>query len=81
MIIADDDGGWWAFATNGDGANIQTFRSTDLVTWEQAPDALPQLPLASADVFEGVSSKFGDIEAQFNLAYNGHANWAAAYRS
>lgn len=44
-------------------------------------DALPQLPLASADVFEGVSSKFGDIEAQFNLAYNGHANWAAAYRS
>ena len=43
MIIADDDGGWWAFATNGNGANIQTLRSTDLVTWEQAPDALPQL--------------------------------------
>ena len=48
MIIADDDGGWWAFATNGDGANIQTFRSTDLVTWEQAPDALPQLPAWTA---------------------------------
>ena len=41
MIIADDEGGWWAFATNGNGANIQTLRSTDLVTWEQMPDALP----------------------------------------
>ena len=53
MIIADDEGGWWAFATNGDGANIQTWRSTDLVTWEQAPDALPQLPswTAGGDVW------------------------------
>ena len=25
MIIGDDEGGWWAFATNGDGANIQTW--------------------------------------------------------
>jgi beta-xylosidase len=44
MIIADDDGSWWAFATNGNGANVQTMRSTDLVTWEQMPDALPELP-------------------------------------
>ena len=44
MIIADDGSGWWAFATNGNGANIQTLRSTDLVIWEQAPDALPVLP-------------------------------------
>ena len=53
MIIADDEGGWWAFATNGDGANIQTLRSTDLVTWERAPDALPQLPgwTAGGDVW------------------------------
>ena len=48
MIIADDEGGWWAFATNGNGANIQTLRSTDLVTWEQAPDALPELPAWTA---------------------------------
>ena len=44
MIIADDEGGWWAFATNGSGANVQTFRSSDLVTWDQADDALPALP-------------------------------------
>lgn len=44
MIMVDDEGGWWAFATNGNGANVQTLRSTDLVSWEQAADALPQLP-------------------------------------
>lgn len=48
MIIADDDGGWWAFATNGNGANVQTLHSRDLVRWEQAPDALPQLPAWTA---------------------------------
>jgi beta-xylosidase len=44
MIIAADDGDWWAVATNGNGANVQTLRSVDLVSWEQAPDALPELP-------------------------------------
>jgi beta-xylosidase len=44
MIIADDDGAWWAFATNGNGVNIQTLRSTDLISWEPMPDALPALP-------------------------------------
>lgn len=44
MIIAGDDGGWWLFATNGNGANIQTLRSADLVSWETMPDALPVLP-------------------------------------
>lgn len=44
MIIADDEGVWWAYATNGNGANVQTLRSTDLISWEQADDALPELP-------------------------------------
>ncbi len=48
MIIADGSSDWWAFATNGNGANIQTLHSTDLVTWEQAPDALPVLPAWTA---------------------------------
>jgi peptide/nickel transport system substrate-binding protein len=43
-------------------------------------DALPQLPLASADVFEAVSSKFGGLDTQFDLAFNGHPNWAEAWR-
>jgi beta-xylosidase len=44
MIIADPAGGFWAVATNGNGSNVQTLRSTDLVSWEQGPDALPELP-------------------------------------
>jgi beta-xylosidase len=62
MIIADDDGTWWAFATNGNGANIQTLRSTDLVAWEQAPDALPQLPAwtAGGDIWAPEVSRGGD---------------------
>lgn len=44
MVIADDAGIWWAFGTNGNGANVQTLRSNDLITWEEMPDALPRLP-------------------------------------
>ncbi|HVM17950.1 MAG TPA: glycoside hydrolase family 43 protein [Gaiellaceae bacterium] len=32
-----------AYATNDEDGNVQTLRSTDLVTWEQGPDALPEL--------------------------------------
>ncbi|GAA0574654.1 family 43 glycosylhydrolase [Kribbella sandramycini] len=33
-----------AFATNGPLGNVQTLRSTDLVSWERVGDALPALP-------------------------------------
>lgn len=38
------DGTYYAFATNGNGHNIQTARSTDLVHWDVLADALPRLP-------------------------------------
>ena len=44
MIVADEGGGYWALATNGNGSNVQTLRSQDLTSWEQGPDALPELP-------------------------------------
>jgi len=44
MIIADPSGGFWAVATNGNDSNVQTLRSADLISWEQGPDALPELP-------------------------------------
>ena len=44
MIVADPAGGFWAVATNGNGSNVQTLRSADLTSWEQGPDALPELP-------------------------------------
>lgn len=35
---------YWAFGTNGNGANVQVLTSTDLVSWKSHPDALPTLP-------------------------------------
>jgi GH43 family beta-xylosidase len=37
------DGTYYAFATNGNGRNVQAARSTDLVHWTTLPDALPAL--------------------------------------
>ena len=34
---------YYAYATQGGGSNIQVLTSPDLVSWSQAPDALPQL--------------------------------------
>ncbi len=42
--IIGDEGDWIAVSTNGNGSNVQTLTSTDLITWEAGPDALPQLP-------------------------------------
>lgn len=41
--ILVDDGRYIATATNGNGMNVQTLISTDLVTWTQGSDALPKL--------------------------------------
>lgn len=41
------DGIYYAYATEGNGRNIQAASSTDLVTWEYLDDALPRLPLWS----------------------------------
>ena len=35
---------YYAFATNGGGANVQAEMSNDLVHWHRLPDALPHLP-------------------------------------
>lgn len=44
MVVAGPGGQFWAFATNGNGSNVQTAKSQDLTSWEQSADALPQLP-------------------------------------
>jgi len=38
------NGNYYAFATNGNGRNVQATRSTDLIHWTTLPDALPILP-------------------------------------
>ena len=42
--VVQAGGNYYAFATNGNGRNVQAARSTDLVNWTALPDALPNLP-------------------------------------
>ena len=42
--VLEVDGTYYAYATNGNGRNVRVARSTDLVTWENLDDAMPQLP-------------------------------------
>lgn len=41
--LLEDDGTFYLYATEGEGQNIQTMTSSDLVSWEPGEDALPQL--------------------------------------
>ncbi|MGA4670092.1 glycoside hydrolase family 43 protein [Propionibacteriaceae bacterium Y1923] len=43
QIITDDNGGYLAIATNGNGMNVQVLTSPDMVTWTQGSDALPSV--------------------------------------
>ncbi|MFX4272706.1 glycoside hydrolase family 43 protein [Propionibacteriaceae bacterium Y1685] len=42
QVIRTQDG-WVAISTNGNGANVQTLTSPDLVEWSVGPDAMPTL--------------------------------------
>ena len=42
--LLEVDGVYYAYATNGNNRNVRVERSTNLVTWEELPDALPTLP-------------------------------------
>jgi beta-xylosidase len=48
MITRATGGGYLAVATNGNGSNVQTLTSRDLVDWEPGPDALPKVAKWSA---------------------------------
>lgn len=41
QVLPDPGGGFLAIATNGNGMNVQTIHSSDLVSWRQGVDALP----------------------------------------
>ncbi|MHB1536403.1 MAG: glycoside hydrolase family 43 protein [Acidimicrobiales bacterium] len=38
------DQGWYAYATNAGGINVQVLTSEDLCSWQPRPDAFPSLP-------------------------------------
>ena len=43
-FVLNTPAGFYAYATNGSGSNVQVLTSPDLVTWAGAPDALPAMP-------------------------------------
>lgn len=66
---------YYAYATNGNGTNIQAARSTDLVHWEVLEDALPELPdwavqeFGSAWAPEAFSAGEGQYVMYFTARY------------
>lgn len=60
--IFGDEGQYVAIATNGNGMNVQTLTSTDLVTWTQGSDALPKLAswTTPGKVWAPEAAEFGD---------------------
>ncbi len=61
QILPDGDG-WVAISTNGNGMNVQTLVSDDLVTWAQGSDALPELAswTSPGKVWAPEAHRFGD---------------------
>jgi beta-xylosidase len=59
-ILRVDDT-YYGYATNTAGANIPIIRSTNLITWERLPDALPLLP-AWAALRQGLTWAPGAIQ-------------------
>ena len=74
MTVRSPSGGYYAYATNGRGSNVQTAYSTNLADWQPGADAMPVLPawaragrtwapgvapLAGARPAEPTSSVFG----------------------
>lgn len=43
-FVLNTGSGFWAYATNGGGSNVQVLFSEDLVRWRNSLDALPALP-------------------------------------
>jgi arabinan endo-1,5-alpha-L-arabinosidase len=51
-VLRADDGNYYAYATQGNDANLQVARSADLVHWQPLGDALPVKPVWAATTQE-----------------------------
>src|SRR5215208_5622889 len=62
---------YYAYATNGNGINIQVARSADLVHWEVLEDALPELPDWAVQKFDWAWAPevFSPVEGQYIMYF------------
>jgi arabinan endo-1,5-alpha-L-arabinosidase len=65
---------YYAYATNGNGANIQAAQSMDLVHWDVLSDALPTLPAWATQSFGWVWAPevFSPSEGQYIMYFVAH---------
>ena len=65
---------YYAYATNGNDANIQAAESTDLIHWDVLPNALPTLPAWATQSFGWVWAPevFSPVEGQYVMYFVAH---------
>ncbi|MEO8288423.1 MAG: glycoside hydrolase family 43 protein [Chloroflexota bacterium] len=77
-FVLDDNGTYYAYATNTSGMNIQAARSTTLVDWELLTDAMPALPtwakLGGSLVWAPEVIKIGDKYVMYYTARDKASN-------
>ncbi len=77
-FILEDNGTFYAYATNGSGHNIQLATSTDLLNWELQSDAMPALPtwakLGGSLVWAPEVAKIGDKFVMYYTARDKASN-------
>jgi beta-xylosidase len=77
-FVLQDNGTYYAYATNGAGKNIQAARSADLVSWELLSDAMPALPswakLGGSLVWAPEVIKAGDKYVMYYVARDKASN-------
>ena len=77
-LIGAPDGFYYAYATQGGGANIQAARSRDLVSWERLPDALPAKPAWAARTQDFWAPHVHRADGRYFLYYSAKPDAALA---
>ena len=69
-VLKAADGFYYAFATQGGGANIQVARSRNLVEWQPLPDALPVKPAWASKTQDFWAPHVSEAGGRYYLYYS-----------
>ena len=69
-VLRAPDGSYYAYATQGEGRNIQVARSADLVTWTPLADALPAKPAWASKTQDFWAPHVSRVGARYVLHYS-----------